>query len=343
VTLKLDADSIYVGLDSTTLSWTATNATSCEATDEWSGSQATSGSKVIRSDTARTLTFTLRCTGSGGSVTQSASLSAKLLTHTTCKNEHAEFFWNNPTKYFVPVRMREFLPVNSNGLLDQDSTIVGCMSATMRSPGVISGAWNWGLRSAGFPSIGYGSYWKWQPGQSTTTVIPIQVGQIPDSLIVSFDVDVNATGKVNTLIDMNVTSALAMDGCHYTEVMVITYVQGALETSWRNDTRVVPSLRAGDHTYRVPPYGTRRPSLYCPNDPTSGEQLIQVQVLGSLDRTDLGLFTKGSVPLKPIFDFLVRQGAFASTDYLQLIYFGTEMYGDGQGTTKLNSYSIRSR
>ena len=53
-----------------TLSWTSTNATTCSASGGWSGTKPTSGpatSGLLTSDT----TFTLACTGPGGSITQS--------------------------------------------------------------------------------------------------------------------------------------------------------------------------------------------------------------------------------------------------------------------------------
>jgi len=57
-----------------TLSWSSTDATSCTASDNWSGSKATSGSEsmVINSS----VTFTLTCSGDGGSVSGSVSYRA---------------------------------------------------------------------------------------------------------------------------------------------------------------------------------------------------------------------------------------------------------------------------
>lgn len=334
VALQLSAASIYVGLDSAVLSWTVTNASSCAASGDWTGGQPMTGSHVVRSDSARVLSFVLGCTGPGGTSSQTVQLNAQLLTHSTCLNEHAEFFWVNPTRYAVPVRMGEYLPVNSIGPLDADPTIVACMTSKMRIPGIITASWTWGLRAAGYPTIGYGSFWYWEPGQSTTTTLPSIVTALPDSLIVNFDVTINATGQVNTLVDMNVTPALKPDVCRNTEVMIITYHQGMSEgyQRWVNNA---DTATLGGVQYRIPPWGFLRPNPFCAKDPTSWAQFIQLHTAQPM--------MNGSIKLKPVFDYLVRRGAFLGTDYLQLIYFGTEMYGDGQGTTKLNSYSIRSR
>ena len=58
--------------DSSTLSWTSTNATSCTASDGWSGGKSASGSQSV-SPTTNT-TYTLTCTGAGGSAIGSATV-----------------------------------------------------------------------------------------------------------------------------------------------------------------------------------------------------------------------------------------------------------------------------
>ena len=57
-----------------TLSWTTTNATSCTASNGWSGSKVTSGSESTgRLNTSKT--YTITCTGVGGSATDSVTVS----------------------------------------------------------------------------------------------------------------------------------------------------------------------------------------------------------------------------------------------------------------------------
>lgn len=60
---------------SAVLTWSTTNATSCQATGDWSGSKDTG---YNRSFTFRNLTsnktYTLTCTGAGGSITKSVSV-----------------------------------------------------------------------------------------------------------------------------------------------------------------------------------------------------------------------------------------------------------------------------
>jgi peptidoglycan/xylan/chitin deacetylase (PgdA/CDA1 family) len=71
VTLSASPTSITSG-QSSTLTWSSTNATSCTASGGWTGSKATSGTQSI-SPTANT-TYTLACTGNGSTVSKSVSI-----------------------------------------------------------------------------------------------------------------------------------------------------------------------------------------------------------------------------------------------------------------------------
>jgi hypothetical protein len=56
------------------LKWSATNnASSCTASGDWSGTKATSGNESV-GPTSKTSTFTLSCTGLGGSSSQSVTV-----------------------------------------------------------------------------------------------------------------------------------------------------------------------------------------------------------------------------------------------------------------------------
>jgi hypothetical protein len=67
------ADSTINSGDTTTLNWSSTNATGCQASGSWSGSRAISGSQAV-SPTADSV-YTLNCTGGGGSDAGTVSVS----------------------------------------------------------------------------------------------------------------------------------------------------------------------------------------------------------------------------------------------------------------------------
>lgn len=72
VTLTANPASVLSGQGST-LTWSSTNATSCTASGAWSGSEAPSGTASTGALTAAA-TYTLSCTGSGGSAQASANV-----------------------------------------------------------------------------------------------------------------------------------------------------------------------------------------------------------------------------------------------------------------------------
>ncbi|MCR4330445.1 MAG: carbohydrate-binding protein [Patescibacteria group bacterium] len=73
-TLTLSANPTNVSSGSqSTLTWSTTNATSCTASGGWSGTKATNSTSSITPD--QTTTYTLACTGTGGSVTKSVTVS----------------------------------------------------------------------------------------------------------------------------------------------------------------------------------------------------------------------------------------------------------------------------
>ncbi len=58
---------------STTLEWSASNAQSCTASGGWSGNQPIKGTLSTEPLTSNT-SYTLTCTGAGGSASQSAAV-----------------------------------------------------------------------------------------------------------------------------------------------------------------------------------------------------------------------------------------------------------------------------
>jgi hypothetical protein len=71
VTLSASPASITAG-SSSTLAWNTTNTTACTASGGWSGTLATSGRQVV--SPASSTTYTLACTGTNGSATQSTTV-----------------------------------------------------------------------------------------------------------------------------------------------------------------------------------------------------------------------------------------------------------------------------
>jgi len=89
VSLNTNSSSVASG-ESSVLDWTVTNATSCTASGGWSGSKnATSGSENTGALTTET-TFTLSCTGTGGTTADSVTVTVALFTRTLSWSTNTE-------------------------------------------------------------------------------------------------------------------------------------------------------------------------------------------------------------------------------------------------------------
>ena len=73
VNISVIPTSITLG-QSATLNWSSTNATSCAASNGWSGAQNTSGTTMVTPSAAGTATYTLTCNGLGGGLVATAAL-----------------------------------------------------------------------------------------------------------------------------------------------------------------------------------------------------------------------------------------------------------------------------
>jgi hypothetical protein len=73
VTISVNPTTVTLG-NPATLSWSSTNATSCNASGAWSGTQATSGTLSETPAATGVSTYTLSCTGPGGTTANSATL-----------------------------------------------------------------------------------------------------------------------------------------------------------------------------------------------------------------------------------------------------------------------------
>ncbi|MEJ2621776.1 MAG: fibronectin type III domain-containing protein [Candidatus Thiodiazotropha sp.] len=78
-TIDLTADPMRVSYNgSTTLSWRSENTDSCAASGDWSGSRSSAGSEAIDALTESS-TFTLSCTGDGGTVSDTLTITVEAL------------------------------------------------------------------------------------------------------------------------------------------------------------------------------------------------------------------------------------------------------------------------
>src|SRR4029079_19472420 len=97
VSLTANPTNISAG-QSSSLSWSSTNASGCVASGGWSGTMSTAGSANVTPDS--TTSYTLACTGSGGTATESATVS---LTTSSNGNGYSGWGASTPGGYGQPV------------------------------------------------------------------------------------------------------------------------------------------------------------------------------------------------------------------------------------------------
>ena len=87
-TITSNVSSVLVN-NSFTLTWSSTNATSCTASGSWSDSIATSGTQSVTETETGIKTYTITCTGAGGSATDSATVTVNPAESNTAFNGFA--------------------------------------------------------------------------------------------------------------------------------------------------------------------------------------------------------------------------------------------------------------
>jgi hypothetical protein len=122
------------------LTWVSTNATACTASGGWTGSLATSGTKSTGALSAST-TYTLSCTGAGGSATQSATV-----TVTAASSGTATLSWTPPTTNTdgTPVTTLTGYHIywgTTQAALTQSVAISGASTTSYEVTGLAAGTW----------------------------------------------------------------------------------------------------------------------------------------------------------------------------------------------------------
>jgi hypothetical protein len=140
---------------SSTLAWSSTYATSCTASGDWTGPKATSGSEPTGPLTTPA-TYTLSCTGTGGSVNRTVTVAVTTATVSYSTNFDATENpiseggrWHRAGNAFTNVRTANGLAFGTNGITDGYDDSYALLSGfgpdqtaeamIVRSPGLATG------------------------------------------------------------------------------------------------------------------------------------------------------------------------------------------------------------
>jgi endoglucanase len=159
VTLTVSPTSLTVG-QVATLSWSSTNATACTASGAWSGARPLNGSQSVAPASAGTLTYSLACTGAGGTTSRSAAVTAAA-TSVTILPGHLQISSDWGTGYCANVtvtntgatRIVWATDIAVQGTIGQQWSATGsAANGTVRFVGV---AWNRELPPGGSTQFGF--------------------------------------------------------------------------------------------------------------------------------------------------------------------------------------------
>jgi len=142
-----DSPSTIASGSASILTWSSINATACTASGGWSGTLAPSGSQSTGVLSAST-TYTLSCTGAGGSVSQSATVSVTPATTGT-----AILTWVPPTSNtdgsaVTPLSGYTIYYGTSASALTQSVVITDATTTTCEVTGLAPGTWYFAVAAA---------------------------------------------------------------------------------------------------------------------------------------------------------------------------------------------------
>ncbi len=134
-TMSLTANPASVTAGATsTLTWNSTNATSCTASNGWSGTKATSGSEATAAINANT-TYVLSCTGSGGTTSANATV-----TISTAAGTAGNMFISNAELMSKPMSGAGWTFLKSKADMSSYGTVTLSSNDTLTQSYVLAGA-----------------------------------------------------------------------------------------------------------------------------------------------------------------------------------------------------------
>ncbi len=337
VSLAVAPSHALLGFDTVEVTWSSTDASGCTAEGAWSGPRRTEGAYSLVPDATGSLEFTLVCSGPGGvSDPVAADVSVSRFEHEACVNERVENLWTggpNP-----PPLIGELMPVNSVGVLEDPAmqaayAFRSCMRSSTERPRTMEVELEWSNDLPvtpdewsgiyGYPSVGFGANTSWQPGQSTTALLPTRLSEVDENLRVRFDVEMDAPdSRYHILLILNLQPTAAPDRCRTFDININMEFAGA---PFAHDPNSARHMNPGGIVFRSTsalPY-EESPHHWCPEDPTSFYR--------HADFAAEDFVREGEVHLRPFLDFVADVAGIPSDFYLQAVWFGVEFgYGSGE-------------
>jgi len=305
-------------LDGTTdLVWSSTNASTCAISGSYSGTVGASGTLNVTAPVNDNQSYSLSCTGSGGTVTAAATPAPLTNLAQTCADTtfgYTNYYWLGAWLISNPTYVNG-IPSNQN-----------CMSGSVATDGTVTINDVWQPYTTGdtvrtyvAATFGYPSYLQGFPNlHATDAAFPQPVASLSSTLGVTYTDSVTASsGAVyDLLIDFHVSNQ------RYGGSLSAFPLDISVNPVW---TMGVLSNQVGTLTVNGVTYGI---NYNAPNT-------IVPDSAAHLSFTNFGSpVNSGTIPLKPFIDWAVANGYLsASGTYVQDVWVGHELFKGNGGTS----------
>ena len=337
VSLSIDQSKVTIG-QSAKLTWSSTNATSCTASGSWSGPQAISGTSLQTPTASGPATYTLTCTGEGGSDSQTATLTTTPPVATAMTYSHCATNTNNPG---------DTNDTYGNLMLSSDiwnasaaTSYSQCISATIDSKlGVTAAQFDWNFVSSNiqvktFPNIQFGQQTGFPNNTDTTTVLPALVSTMSD-LSVTGTITTTCVTGTSCYFDSGFDVFFSKTATPTTwppksELMILTSYNFSYPLSGLEGGATIPTVTIDGTVFDVVSYVVTPP-------PPAGTTPTSWPIIQYYAKTPI---TKLNLKIKDFVADAISRGVVQPTDYIDMVQVGTEVQ-NGQGTTSFTNYNIQ--
>jgi hypothetical protein len=186
--------------------------------------------------------------------------------------------------------------------------------------------WKWsgkGKSVLAYPEVNIGAK-PWDPPNGLKSDFPFAVGK--KDIVVDFDVALKASGRYNMSFELWIVKALPPTQATISkEIMIWNHNSGMTPQGLYTDTIEVDGVKYDAFMRLV-------------HGDESGANSNQWSYMAFVAKTSV---LKGSLPLKPFIDYLVKQGALNKKDYIANLELGNEVI-EGEGVAEIRRFNVKA-
>ena len=326
VTISANPTSVASG-GSSTLTWSSTNATSCTASNGWTGTKATSGTQTLTNLTANQ-TYTLTCSNRAKSVTQSASVTVTGTPPDTTPPSAPTNLAGTATSP-TQINLTWTASTDNVGVTGYDiyrsSTLVGTSTLTSFSNTGLTASTQYSYTVKAFDAAGNLS----SASNSVNITTQSAANTTPPSVTITAPTANLAAGTTQTTLAVTTNENAT---CRYSTTSTFTFTSGTIFTTTgatSHTTTLSPLTNGTSYTYYVKCSDT--------SGNISGNASVTFSVANPADTTPPSVPT--GLSATAISSSAINLTWTASTDNVGVTGYKIYRGGTQVGTSATNSYS----